>query len=254
MCNPVLCNNNHIRFLYEVQPYTQNLFNTVLLISLCLHNSSAIQQSGLANSQLVAVDFFVCLFADHQEHVKSGYVWKELQTEQLKIGLLEQKNTLFSCSKLFRTESWPQGKAEKNEFEKDGIFNYLKKGAASIYRSRLFSPKAKDTRNIILHCSPIAVGVTFVSAPSAIIWSPLPTCLAHPISEVVVRTVHRNVSEADSPTQLILPGSAGFCKSRDLKASLVMLTWNNGWTEKHCGLERKNIKMLDALSSQQGLY
>lgn len=223
MCNPVLCNNNHIRFLYEVQPYTQNLFNTVLLISLCLHNSSAIQQSGLANSQLVAVDFFVCLFADHQEHVKSGYVWKELQTEQLKIGLLEQK-TLFSCSKLFRTESWPQGKAEKTELEKDEIFNSLKKGAASIYRSRFFSPKAKDTRNIILHCSPIAVGVTFVSALSAI--SLITTvCMSCP---PYFRSSGKDCTEkylwSQHPTQLIPSGSAGFCKSRDLKASLLMLT------------------------------
>lgn len=96
-----------------------------------------------------------------------GMCEKNCRLSSLKLDCLSKK-TLFSCSKLFRTESWPQGKAEKTEFEKDGIFNYLKKGAASIFRGRLFFPEAKDTRNIILHCSLVAAGVTFVSALSAI--------------------------------------------------------------------------------------
>lgn len=30
-----------------------------------------------------------------------------------------------------------------------------------------------------------------------------------------------------------------------------MLTWNNGWSEKHCGLERKTVQIWNAFSSQQ---
>lgn len=50
---------------------------------------------------------------------------------------------------------------------------------------------------------------------------------------------------------LLQSSSAGFCKPEDLKASHIMLTWKNGWSEMHCGLKGKSVKILNALSSQQ---
>lgn len=60
-----------------------------------------------------------------------------------------------------------------------------------------------------------------------------------------------NISKVDSPMQLIWSSSAVFCKPGDLKASHPMLTWNNGWSEKHCDLERKTVKILNVFSSQE---
>lgn len=53
-----------------------------------------------------------------------GMCEKNCRLSSLKLDCLSKK-TLFSCSKLFRPESWPQRKTKKTEFEEEEILSWL---------------------------------------------------------------------------------------------------------------------------------
>lgn len=81
--------------------------------------------------------------------------------------------------------------------------NLKRRASSAGYRSKFSFPKPKRTRNIILHCSPIAVGVSFVSALSAV--SLIPTCqISCPpsISPDAVRTVLKHSSAGNTARHL----------------------------------------------------
>lgn len=171
-----------------------------------------------------------------------GMCEKNCRLSSLKLDCLSKK-TLSCCLKSFRTESWPQGKAQKTGFEEKRIFSWLQEQA-------LLSEVQGHQKHFFTRQPYSCLGIQFIwpiTRQSGYKFTEfLVLSLFHQM-QVNVRTHPEHSSAGNTLRHLSVkyfqnrqPCAADpgwFLQLDDLKASHLMLTWNNGWLEMHCGLK-----------------